>query len=247
MTEKNRPDTLYRAPRDEISPFVFDEQVAEVFPDMIQRSVPGYHATLSVISTVTAEYAQPHSRLYDLGCSLGAATLAMRRAVRSDDCEIIAVDNSAAMVQRCRNLMAREGGAVPVRVLEQDILETAIENAAVVILNYTLQFIPAAQRADLLSRIHAGLLPGGVLLLSEKIVLEDEQENATMNVLHRRFKRLNGYDDLEIAQKRAALENVLVPEALAVHRDRLKSAGFDPVVQCLQFLNFITLMAGKPG
>jgi len=214
---------------------------------MIRRSVPGYAATLSMISTITAEFACENSRLYDLGCSLGTATLAMRHGIAVKGCEIIAVDNSSAMIKRCQKVMQRDQSSVPVRVIEQDLLHSKIRNASVVVMNYTLQFIPLELRAELLTRIYQGLLPGGVLVLSEKIVFSDPDTNRYMSKLYTRFKLQNGYDELEIARKRTALEHILIPETRSGHIKRLKDAGFATVTQCMQFLNFITLLARKNG
>lgn len=243
----NKQDTIYRAPIVDIKPFVFDEQVADVFADMIQRSVPGYQQTLALIQTVTSECAQENTCLYDLGCSLGAATMAMRQVVEDRDCEIVAVDNSAAMVQRCRQVLMTDASSVPVTIREQDVLNVSIENASIVVMNYTLQFIPLEQRQELLSRIYQGLNEGGVFILSEKIIAEDKGENDRLITLHQRFKQLNGYNDLEIAQKRSALENVLLPEKRSVHIKRLESAGFESVIVCLQFMNFVTFIAARTG
>ncbi len=240
-------DTLYRTISGEIKPFRFDASVADVFADMIQRSVPGYEASLSIIRAVTAEYGRENSCLYDLGCSLGAATLAMRHGVSTGGCQIIAVDNSRAMVNRCCKLIERDASPVPVEVLEQNLEDTGISNASVVVMNYTLQFVPLEQRAAVLARIRQGMTPGGVLVLSEKIIDEDPEVNQRMEQLHARFKLQNGYDELEISQKRKALEHVLIPETRLAHVHRLEQAGFDSVVPCLQFLNFITLLARVAG
>lgn len=239
-------DRLYASALDEIVDFRFDEAVAGVFPDMIQRSVPGYATVISMIGTLAATHARPRSRCYDLGCSVGAATLAMCRSISAEECRIVAVDNAEAMVSRCRlNLAASDGANVPVDLLCADIRDVAIEQASVVILNYTLQFIPPEQRDAIVARIHAGLQPGGVLLLAEKIHFADPDIDRTMIELHHAFKRANGYSELEISQKRNALENVLIPETLDVHMERLSRAGFSRPRVWFQCLNFVSLLAVK--
>ncbi len=244
-SDNSGKDTLYRTPISEVRPFQFDGRVADVFADMIQRSVPGYAETLSIIESVAREYAQNDSVLYDLGCSLGAATLALRRGVAGKSCRIVAVDNSAAMVERCRLVLERDAGTTPVSVIENDLQQVEPENASVTVMNYTLQFIPADQRQLLLNKIYKDLKPGGVLVLSEKIVAEDATTNRRLQQLHERFKKQNGYNELEIAQKRSALEKVLIPETAATHKQRLRTAGFASVTTCLQFLNFTTFLALK--
>ncbi|WP_136081395.1 carboxy-S-adenosyl-L-methionine synthase CmoA [Pontiella desulfatans] len=238
-------DQIYNESMAKIADFSFDAQVADVFTDMIERSVPGYRSIITMIETLTQHYAQPGSTLYDLGCSLGAATLSMARGLKAENCRIIAVDNSAAMVERCRTAVGRKHTCASVRVVEGDILTTEISNASVVVLNFTLQFIPPKERAPLLQRICDGMRPGGVLILSEKVVFEDDHLNGLLFDIHHDFKRAHGYSDLEISQKRSALENVLVPETIPSHRDRLLSAGFTSVDVWFQCFNFMSMLAVK--
>ncbi|WP_250680800.1 carboxy-S-adenosyl-L-methionine synthase CmoA [Geomonas sp. Red32] len=241
-----KTDSIYAAPLQEMVDFQFDERVAAVFPDMIQRSVPGYGMIIANIGIVAARYAQPKSRCYDLGCSLGAATLSMRQRITQPECDIVAVDNSPAMVERCREILARDTvPTVPVTLVCADIQDVAIENASVVVLNFTLQFIPPAERLALIRRIYTGLRPGGILILSEKIAFQDEGRQEFHVELHHDFKRANGYSDLEISQKRSALENVMIPEPLSCHHERLKAAGFSFSEVWFQCFNFASLVAIK--
>ncbi len=239
-----RADTLYAEPRDEVTPFAFDAAVAAVFEDMINRSVPGYQTALGMLGVFARRHVQPGSRVYDLGCSLGAATLVMQRALVGMDCRLVAVDNAPAMVAACRNHCAGRARP-PVEVLCADIREVAVEDASLVVLNLTLQFVPPAERPPLLRRLYAGLRPGGALVLVEKVVHDDPAEQAFRTELHHRFKKANGYSDLEISQKRAALEEVLVPETVAAHERRLRACGFGTVHQWFSCLNFAGLLAVK--
>jgi len=241
-----KQDAIYATALDEIIDFRFDERVVDVFPDMIQRSVPGYGTMISSIGVLAAKYAQANSHCYDLGCSLGAVSLAMRQRIRQPGCDIIAVDNSQAMIERGQQLLASDtSSTVPVTMLCANIQDVAIEKASIVVLNFTLQFIPLAERLALIKRIYQGLNPGGVLILSEKIAF-DEQERQRFHVdSHHEFKRANGYSDLEISQKRTALENVLIPETLACHQQRLKEAGFGFSDLWFQCFNFTSLIAVK--
>lgn len=241
-------------PRDEIyrqeqpfADFVFDEKVAAVFGDMINRSVPGYATIISLIGMLAARFAQPGTRCYDLGCSLGAATLAMRHHLGDRPCRIVAIDNSPAMIERCRKAVEEDRAATPVDLHCADILGASIENASVVVLNFTLQFIPIERRAGLLAAIHAGLRPGGLLVLSEKIAFEDPALDALFIDMHHRFKRRQGYSELEVSRKRAALENVLLPETIAVHEGRLAGAGFAIFDVWFQCFNFASMVAVKGG
>ncbi len=202
MNDKHKQDAIYAQPHEKIVDFEFNEAVARVFPDMIRRSVPGYGTLITLLGLLAEEYAQPNSNIYDLGCSLGAASLSMRRRIPHHDCRIIAVDNSEAMTSQCRDNVAEDMSAIEVDIVCADIRELNIERASVVVLNFTLQFLAPEQRQQLLQNIYSGLLPGGVLVLSEKIIFTDADEAELQNKLHLTFKKANGYSELEISQKR---------------------------------------------
>lgn len=240
-------DRIFAQPLAQVPDFAFNEDVVRVFPDMIKRSVPGYPTIVENLGVLAAQFARPDTVLYDLGSSLGAVTQALRRHVRSEGCEVIAIDNSSAMVERCREYLNAQNSMfqelLPVQVIEGDILALEFKPASVVALNFTLQFIAPEQRLILLGRIRDALVPGGALILSEKLRFDDEQEHALLTDLHIAFKRANGYSDLEIAQKRSAIENVMKPDSLEEHRQRLLAAGFSKVVPWFQCLNFTSLIA----
>ncbi|WP_161866582.1 carboxy-S-adenosyl-L-methionine synthase CmoA [Pseudomonas yangonensis] len=241
------PDRLFAQPLAEVPDFVFNEDVVRVFPDMIKRSVPGYPTIVENIGVLAGQFAQSHTILYDLGASLGAVTQALRRHVRVDGCKVIAVDNSPAMVARCSEYLHAQDAMfqelLPVEVIEADILALDLQPASLVTLNFTLQFIPPEQRLELLTRIRQALLPGGALILSEKLRFEDAAEHELLTELHVAFKRANGYSELEIAQKRSAIEKVMLPDSLEQHRERLLAAGFSKVLPWFQCLNFASLVA----
>lgn len=238
-------DSIYSQPLDSIASFSFDEKVVQVFPDMIQRSVPGYSTIIAMTGVLAERYAQPHSHCYDLGSSLGASTLAMRQQLNNRDCKIFAVDNSAAMQQRCQQIIDQDTSTTPVELVASNIQDVMIKNASVVVLNFTLQFINLEERQALLVKIYNGMLDGGILILSEKFCFDDPHLQALNTDLHHSFKRANGYSDMEISQKRTALDNVLLPETIATHQQRLKTAGFNNVDVWFQCFNFASLVAIK--
>jgi len=233
-------DKLYIDEKLGDEPFRFDDSVAGVFPDMLRRSIPGYAASIEAIGSLAARYVTPNTTCYDLGCSLGAATLAMRQGIRADGCRIIAVDNSEAMIEKCRSVVA---GADDIEVRLADIRDVSIENASMVVMNYTLQFLDLDARDTVLRRIADGMIDGGLFLLSEKVVDENPHMEDLLVDLHHEHKRRNDYSELEISRKRAALDNVLVPETVARHRQRLTNAGFSHSAVWLRYFNFVSIVA----
>lgn len=230
--------------------FAFDDQVASVFEDMINRSVPGYSTIISMIGVLAERYCGAGSTIYDLGASLGGASFAVAQQLPHDDYRIIAIDNSEAMTSRLSAKLAALGeiGSKETSRIEcrhEDLRDSKIEDASMVILNFTLQFIEPAAREALMRKIYDGMRPGGLLIISEKIQFPDPALNELFIDLYHRFKETQGYSKLEISQKRAALENVLIPETLAAHRERLNGAGFHSVDTWFQCFNFASMVAFK--
>lgn len=240
-------DTLFSAPIASLGDWTFDEQVAEVFPDMVKRSIPGYSNIISMIGMLAERFVQPNTQVYDLGCSLGAATLSIRRNIAADGCKIIGVDNSPAMVERCRRHLDAYKAPTPVEIIEGDIRDIHIENASMVVLNFTMQFIEPPERQLLLEKICKGLNPGGALVLSEKFSFEDQKVGELLFNMHHDFKRANGYSELEISQKRSMLENVMLTDSVETHKARLHAAGFAHSELWFQCFNFGSLVALKAG
>jgi len=233
------------AKQQQVVDFAFDDTVADVFPDMIRRSVPGYDAIISLLGVLATEFAQDNSRIYDLGCSLGAATLAMHSQTRSLDIEHICIDNSEAMVKRCQSRLARHMPDANLSIRCENIETAKINKASLVVINFTLQFLTPDSRLALLKKVYDALLPGGALVLSEKLIFENSLENQNQIDWHHTFKRSNGYSDMEVSQKRMALENVLIPDSLEQHQARLQESGFETSYQWFQAFNFVSLVAVK--
>jgi len=236
-------DNIYARPLEQISGFRFDEKVARVFSDMIARSVPGYKEILQGISLLTAYHVQPNSHCYDLGSSLGAASLAMSQGINKSNVHIFAIDNSPAMIRESKKYLKEI--THPVHLICADFRNVKITRASVVVLNFTLQFIAPESRQTVLQQIFKGMLPGGLLIISEKIIFENPEEQAFQEALHLAFKKAHGYSNLEISQKRNALENVLIPETFAAHQTRLQRIGFRKCFQWYQNFNFISMVAIK--
>ncbi len=238
-------DVLYAQPREAISGFVFDEAVVKVFEDMIGRSVPGYATLLSMLPVLARSFVTNNSCCYDLGCSLGAATLAIQQGIEEDNVDIISIDNSSAMVKQCQILTDQHRRKANVIVKQADICDVSLSNASLVVMNFTLQFIAEELRSELVNKIYNSLNSGGAFVLSEKIKFNDEMEQSRQTSLHHLFKKANGYSDLEISQKRSALDNVLIAETIEQHIDRIKKAGFSEVFVWFQCFNFVSFLAVK--
>jgi len=226
----------------DISDFRFDESVVAVFDDMVKRSVPGYEAMIQMVGLVARTYGKDQTNYYDLGSSTGAITLAIALNNKHKNNKFIAVDNSPQMVQKCQKNLSEKIDNF--EIVCADIKDISIENASIVVLNLTLQFVDVEKRSKLVKKIYDGLIPGGALIISEKIHFDDKENQKQLASLHLDFKRANGYSELEIANKRQSLENILVTESKQAHLERLKLCGFKEsscYFQCLNFASFLSV------
>jgi tRNA (cmo5U34)-methyltransferase len=238
-------DEIYKQPLQNIEDFSFDKAVSEAFDDMVDRSVPGYRTLIANIGPIAGHFLYPNTNCYDLGCSHGAAALSIFNCRPHNFFTIYAIDNSSAMTEQCEQLVKQAGAADHIKTQLADINDIDIQNASVVVLNLTLQFLPLDQRYKLLEKIVMGMNPGGACILTEKIILEDSSTEHLFQELHTKFKSANQYSQLEISQKRKAIENVLIRESLKDHQKRLTDVGFSNVTVWFQCLNFVSLIAVK--
>lgn len=238
-------DRIFSEPRRQIVDFAFDEAVAHVFPDMIRRSVPGYELVVPMTGLLAARHIKdrPAALVYDLGCSLGATSLAVLRALDAlgtgTAVSIRAVDSSAAMLSQARTAIADPR----IRFMEADARTMNLDACQVVTLNWVLQFLHPGERLGLLQRIGEALTPGGLLLLAEKVHAADPVAEAFNEAAHLDFKRANGYSELEISQKRTALEEVMITDTVDDHLARLREAGFSSTRLWYQCLNWAAFAA----
>jgi len=239
-----KKDNIYATQLPKVGDFKFDRKVANVFPDMIQRSIPGYNTLISNIGVIANLYAKEDSNIYDLGCSTGAVTQSIYHRTRKPGCVIHAVDNSIAMLDKAKSYLSNEAHPTSLEFHHNDICELPLENASVVVMNFTLQFIALEKRSYIINKIYDSLLPGGILILSEKAQL-DSKEHDLIDKLHLEFKRDQGYSELEISQKRTSLENVMILDHVSTHTERLKNAGFETVHPWFNCFNFFSFLAIK--
>ena len=235
-------DNLFNANID-IADFRFDKEVVEVFDDMVRRSVPGYDSMIQMIGLIARMYGQDNTNYYDLGSSTGAISLAIALNNKHQKNTFFAIDSSEEMVSKCQQNL--ESKIDNLKAICADINQIHIENASIVVLNLTLQFIDVKDRSNLIKKIYEGLNPGGVLIISEKIHFEDKETQDQITNLHIDFKKENGYSELEIANKRQAIENVLITDTKAIHIERLKDSGFKDTSCFFQCLNFVSFLSVK--
>lgn len=241
MNKLTLKDKVFAKPLSSVKAFEFDEQVTQVFDDMISRSVPGYQLLVRLIALYADIFVTENSRVYDLGCSTGVVSRVIAQQVKNRNCEIHAIDNSPAMIKNCRQTHSD----YPILWRCEDIESVDIDYASMVVMNLTLQFVKPEKRGQLLQKIYHGLQPESVLVISEKVLFEDASTQLTMTELHQAFKKGQGYSDLEISQKRTALEDVLIPDSPNQHQQRLHECGFKRVYEVFRCLNFVSYLAIK--
>lgn len=238
-------DRIFATKRGQIQPFSFNREVAEVFDDMLVRSVPLYRENLDRQVDLVRRFYRPGTRIYDLGCSHGNLGVKLQAAFKGTGFTLIGVDTSKPMLEKYRQRLGPSERGRNIHLVCGAMEDIRISNASVVVINLTLQFLDPAGRDDLICRIFTGMTPGGVLLLMEKTVHPETVFQQLQLDMYRQFKRENGYSDLEISQKRDALEKVLIPDTLETHFQRLSRAGFTQVDVWLKWFNFSALMAVK--
>ena len=238
-------DTIYSKKLPSVPPFEFNENVAGVFNDMIHRSVPLYRETVKRQAQLAARFYQKETAIIDLGCSNGNFGMRLLHEMGKHPLRMVAVDNSAPMLAIYQGLLDNHPAGEQIELVQANIQDLALEPASVVVLNLTLQFLPMAQRDALVSSIHDALVPGGILLITEKVVHKEGCLSDLQQEFYYRFKGENGYSNLEISQKRDALENVLVPETVETHTARFNAAGFTKVDIWQKWFNFTSFICMK--
>jgi tRNA (cmo5U34)-methyltransferase len=237
-------DTLFDT-KDPAEKFEFNERVAEVFDDMLHRSVPFYKQVIEMTAEVLGGALVAGDAVYDLGCSTGTTLLQLARMLESKGLRFIGVDNSRPMLDKALRKAEMFSMADRIFFIEQDITRVDFSGAGGIILNYTLQFIKPSVRLEFLRKIQNGLRPGGILVLSEKVVSQDKEFNEQFLDSYHQYKKRQGYSELEIANKREALENVLTPLSIHENMDMLVQAGFSRAETFFQWFNFVSIVASK--
>jgi len=237
-------DKLYRSGTVE-EDFSFNECVAEVFDDMLDRSIPFYRTVTVATADMIRRLAAPGSCVFDLGCSTGSTLLELARLLPEMDLRFIGIDNAPAMIAKARRKAEMYSKTSVIEFRNQDITSADLQGADIIICNYTLQFIRPLLRPKFATRLYDSLPAGGMLFVSEKVISHHSRLNRKFIDLYHDFKRDQGYSELEIAAKREALENILIPFSLQENINLLSQGGFSPVETFFQWINFVSFIALK--
>ncbi len=222
--------------------FEFDDEVASVFDDMLERSIPFYKEVIALTCELICLHVKSGGRVVDLGCSTANTLLSLYK--KSDkSLALLGVDNSSSMLELASKKAHAYGANIT--FVQADITAVTLENYDAMIANYMLQFIRPLQRQEFVNKLYQSLSPHGIFIFSEKIVFEDKVLNKQMIDLYYDFKRSQGYSDFEIAQKREALENVLIPYSEEENKKMFFHAGFQTVETLFKWGNFATFLAKK--
>lgn len=223
-------------------PFAFNEEVVRVFDDMVSRSVPMYREVVACAAHWAMAYAQPHTKIVDIGCSTGTFLELLGRFLKQP-MHFVGIDNSQPMLDKAKEKLSGIASHHQVDLLCQDASTFDLEGCSVVVMNYTLQFLPVEKRLHLLQEISRGLVPGGLLFLSEKVKSASPVFQETITRHYEAFKERNGYARSEIERKKEALEQVLVPLTQEQQTQMLYDAGFAQVDILLKMHHFTTFVA----
>ncbi len=238
-------DNIFRKKKERITDFNFGRETASVFDDMLHRSVPFYDEVQRMICEITEDFAVDGTNIYDLGCSTCTTFINLDRHLNKD-VRFVGIDSSQDMLDRARKNLDEHHVTKGCELLCQDLNKgIQIENASVVIMSLTLQFIRPLYRNNIVSSIYRGLNEQGCFIVFEKVLGEDSIFNRLFIKYHYEMKKRNGYTELEIAQKREALENVLIPYRLKENEKLMLNEGFRYFDVFFKWYNFCGMIAIK--
>jgi tRNA (cmo5U34)-methyltransferase len=245
VLQTERKDTVFSQDEPPVGDFSFNAKVADVFDDMVSRSVPHYEEMQRMVCELALDFAKPDTSLYDIGCST-ATTLLTLDPILDPSMTFIGVDNAPDMLEKARQKIVGTGTKRPIELQTADLHKGFyMENASVVTMLLTLQFIRPLYRERMMKTIYSGLNEQGCLILIEKLTSEDTTFNRLFIQHYYDFKRRNGYSEIEISKKREALENVLIPYRLEENILLLKETGFRHVEIFFRWYNFCGIIAVK--
>jgi tRNA (cmo5U34)-methyltransferase len=241
-------DRVYREQKGVTTDFEFNDTVADVFDDMVSRSVPYYSEQQRMIQEIGSIFSTPGSNIYDLGCATATTLINLCREV-DPSASLIGYDNSAPMIKKAMQKIKESGLEERISVLyadlngDLDLIE--LNNASVVLICWTLQFVRPLKREKLINKIYQGLNENGVLIITEKVLTNNSLLNRYYIKLYYDYKQRNEYTNEEIVNKREALENILIPYRIDENIEMFKRNGFETVDTFFQWYNFVGFICIK--
>jgi len=235
-------DRIYRSKLNKIKPFAFDEATADVFDDMLDRSIPWYGELQRFIALLTERFYVDGTYFYDIGCSTGNSIISVSEVMGKTRVRFVAVDSSPHMIKRAQKKCY---GIENIKWICDGVENIEFKNGSIVNMAYILQFIPEGDRKKVLERVFDGMVDGGILIFCEKTHSNSKIFEESFIDIYHDFKMRNGYSKLEIDQKRKALEKILVPMSLEEYEQILKDIGFREIRILMKYLNFTSMVAVK--
>ncbi len=245
LKKRIKKDRVFAKGKKKIKPFAFNEEIVQVFDDMLYRSVPLYAESIHRQSQLAAQYYQEDSHIYDLGCSNGNLGIKVVEQFKKRSFSMIGVDSSLPMIEEYSDRLIKNHCESTVQLICDFIENVKIKDASVVLINLTLQFLERQKRDALIKKIYQGMNSGGILILTEKMIHNSEVLDDLWTRFYKMYKLENGYSELEISQKRDALEKVLIPDTIETHEKRIVGAGFQSFDIWLKWFNFASMIAIK--
>ncbi len=240
--KSHKKDNIFNVEKIETD-FQFNREVANIFDDMLNRSIPFYKEVIATIGEILEKTLPEKPVIYDLGCSTGNTLIYLASVLKNKKPELIGIDNSTHMIEKAKEKAKAYNKQIEFVV--EDIENANLKNADAVIMNYTLQFVRPIKREPIVNKIYNNLKENGVFVLSEKIVFEHPRLNRNFLDIYYNFKKKQGYSELEISKKREALENVLIPFTVNENISLLKQSGFSYITPFFQWINFVSLLSIK--
>lgn len=242
-----KSDQVFDSGEARAADFKFNEQVADVFDDMVSRSVPYYEEQQRMIREISKAFWLPGTCIYDLGCATGTTAVSLSRELPG--ASIVGYDNSWPMIHRANQKVEEAGLEERISLrygdLNGNLEELPIENATVATLCWTLQFVRPLRRDNLIRHIYESLADNGALVVTEKVLFNGSPTNRFFIDFYYDYKRRHGYSELEIANKREALENVMVPYRMDENLELFRRSGFEIVETFFQWYNLAGFLCVK--
>ena len=222
--------------------FTFNEDVANVFDDMLNRSIPFYRDNLKLNAKILSKYIKDGDKVYDIGSSTLNFLLYFEQNFKIK-ADLIGIDNSKPMIKKATNKIKSYNSNI--NLIFGNIENIELKPSQAIVSNYTLQFIDKDKRSEVIKKIFNSLNDNGIFLVSEKVISNNKKLNENLIEIYHNYKQDKGYTITQIEKKKEALENILTPLSLDENMSMLKKVGFKEVEVLFKWANFSTFLAIK--